>query len=325
MSVVSGLYEFVLATRTSERGRLLAFWQALGFEPITEGALSASEASTLYGHQAGLQSIRLRHPGCAAHQTGLVRLQCWSALAREGLGAQRTLVTGSRWMGLYTADILALRDSLSDYRSEMSDRWLSELVSAPLANPPPPVTLQTPFVGLRETLYFDPDGRVAFIQRGGFDRPGFGTIDLTLPYKNSEGSHANVVQPTGSFDTAFYKAVFGLETAPYGGAHDSGDEPPTQRALRLEAGQLFRVERLRAPDYPTGLLQAYSPYFATPDQRVLSQTGQRGLLGYSYRASSVEAVVLPGVTDYRVANNEFGERSCSFTAPDGYRWMCISA
>ena len=252
-------------------------------------------------------------------------MQCWSALAGEGLGAQRPLVTGSRWMGLYTADILELRDSLNDYRSEVSDRWLSDLVSAPLAHPPPSVTLQTPFVGLRETLYFDPDGRVAFIQRGGFDRPGFGTIDLTLPYKNSEGSHANVVQPTGAFDTAFYKGVFGLETAPYGDAHDSGDEPPTQRALRLEAGQLFRVERLRAPDCPTGLLQVYSPYFATPDHRVLSQTGQRGLSGYSYRASSVEEAALPGVTDYRAATNEFGEPSCTFTAPDGYRWIWISA
>ena len=45
MSVINGLYEFVFATRTSERERLLAFWQALGFQPLAEGALSASEAS----------------------------------------------------------------------------------------------------------------------------------------------------------------------------------------------------------------------------------------------------------------------------------------
>ena len=48
------------APRTAERERLLAFWQALGFEPIGEGALSASEANTLYGHHAALQSIRLQ-------------------------------------------------------------------------------------------------------------------------------------------------------------------------------------------------------------------------------------------------------------------------
>ena len=323
MSVVSGLHEFVFSAHQSNRERLLAFWGGLGFKPDVEGALSASDAEALYGHGAALASIRLRHSGCAAHETGLVRLQCWEDLAGEGLGAHKPLVTGSRWMGMYTADILELRDSLKDYNLDANDRWLSELVSAPLANPPPAVTWDSPFVGLRETLYFDPDGRVAFIQRSGFDRTGFGTIGMSLPYKNSEGSHANVVQASRSFDTDFYKAVFGLESAPYGEAHDSGDEPPTQRALRLEAGQLFRVERLRAPGCPSGYLQVYSPYFDTDDRRALSQPGQQGLSAYSYRVPSVDAEALPGVTDYRAGQNEFGEPACTFRAPDGYSWMWV--
>jgi hypothetical protein len=323
MSVVSGLYEFIFATHISERDRLLGFWSQLGFEPEVEGSLTASDSAVLYGHAATLQSIRLRHSGSHAYDTGLVRLQCWSDLAGDGLGARKPLVTGSRWMGMYTADILELRDSLCAYNSQAGDRWLSDLVSAPLANPPPTVTWENPFVGLRETLYFDSDGRVAFIQRGGFDRPGFGTISSGLPYKNSEGSHANVVQPSNAFDTDFYKTIFGLESAPYGEAHDSGDEPPTQRALRLEAGQLFRVERLRAPDCPTGLLQVYSPYFETEECRALSQPGQRGLTAYSYRASDISAEALPGVKDYRAGNNEFGEPACTFRSPDGYVWMWV--
>jgi hypothetical protein len=323
MGVSSGVHEFVFSTQLSDRDRLLDFWSALGFVVDREGTLSASDASALYGHHADLQSARLRHSGCGAFETGLVRLQCWSELAGEGLGAQRPLVTGSRWMGMYTADILELRDSLAGYRSEIPDRWLSELVSAPLAHPAPDITWRSPFVGLRETLYFEPDGRIAVIQRGGFDRPGFGTIDMRLPYKNSEGSHANVVQPSRAFGTAFYKTVFGLESAPYGEAHDSGDEPPTQRALRLESGQLFRVERLRAPDCPTGLLQVYSPYFETPDCRAQSCPGQRGLSAYSYRAGNIEASALPSVTDYRAGVNEFGEAACTFTSPDGYSWMWI--
>ena len=137
MSVVSGLHEFVFSLHVSERKRLLAFWAGLGFQPHAEGALSADDAEALYGHGAALTSIRLRHSGCAAHETGLVRLQCWDELAGEGLGARKPLVTGSRWMGMYTADILELRDSLSDYNHDTEDRWLSELVSAPLANPPP--------------------------------------------------------------------------------------------------------------------------------------------------------------------------------------------
>ena len=325
MSVVGGLYEFVFSAHASERERLLAFWSELGFLPEAEGRLSANDAKALYSHASALQSVRLRHAGCATHETGLVRLQFWDDLAGQGLGAHKPLVTGSRWMGMYTADILEIRDSLHNYNADTRDRWLSDLVSAPLANPPPTVTWGSPFVGLRETLYFDPDGRIAFIQRGGFDRPGFGTIDPTLPYKNSEGSHANVVQPSRTFDTEFYKRVFGLESAPYGEAHDSGDEPPTQRALRLEAGQLFRVERLRAPDCPTGYLQVYSPYFDTTDHRELSQPGQRGLSAYSYRVQRIDASPMRGVTDYCAGQNEFGEPASTFYAPDGYSWMWVGA
>ena len=131
MSVVSGLYEFVFATHITGRDRLLGFWSQLGFVLEVEGSLTAIESDALYGHPATLQSVRLRHSGSHAHNTGLVRLQCWSDLAGDGLGARKPLVTGSRWMGMYTADILGLRDGLSDYNSDVSDRWLSDLVSAP--------------------------------------------------------------------------------------------------------------------------------------------------------------------------------------------------
>jgi len=55
----------------------------------------------------------------------------------------------------------------------------------------------------------------------------------------------------------------------------------------------------------------------------LSQPGQRGLSAYSYRVQSVDAEALPGVTDYRAGQNEFGEPACTFRAPDGYSWMWV--
>ena len=85
----------------------------------------------------------------------------------------------------------------------------------------------------------------------------------------------------------------------------------------------FRVERLRAPECPTGLLQVYSPYCDTDDHRILRQPGQRGLSAYSYRVQSADAAALPGVTDYRAGQNEFCEPACTFRAPDGYSWMWI--
>ena len=89
MSVVSGLHEFVFSAHASERERLLAFWAGLGFEPNAEGALSATDAEALYGHGAALASIRLRHSGCAAHETGLVRLQCWDDRLARCLGTSK--------------------------------------------------------------------------------------------------------------------------------------------------------------------------------------------------------------------------------------------
>ena len=144
MSAVGGLYEFVFSAQVAERERLLAFWSQLGFEPETEGSLTSGEADALYGHASKLQSVRLRHSGSRAYETGLVRLQFWEALSGEGLGARKPLITGSRWMGMYTADILEVRDSLEGYNCEASERWLSELVSAPLANPAPEVTWANP-------------------------------------------------------------------------------------------------------------------------------------------------------------------------------------
>ena len=54
------------------------------------------------------------------------------------------------------------------------------------------------------------------------------------------------------------------------------------------------------------------------------QTVPQTVQGYPLRAFLICMVALPGVTDYRAAANEFGESSCTFTAPDGYRWMWVS-
>ena len=313
----------------SERAAQLEFWDSFGYSPVAEGSFSATQSEKLYGHASNLSSIRLRHTGSDAFSTGFVRLQCWEKINHRGLGDKKPLVIGSRWMGMYTSDILQVRDSLEGFSSGKKVGWLSPLVSAPLVQPPPEVSLQQPFVGLRETLFFSDSVRVAFIQRAGFDRPGFGTIDSSLPYSNSEGSHANIVQPTKSFDTEFYKNAFGLETAPFGEAHDSGDELPTQVALQLDSGQLFRVERLRAPECPTGLLQVYSPYFDAPDYRELSRPGHLGLGLYCFQVSELACVVQllksEGAQEMATEFNEFGEPSCVFVAPDGYTWAVTGA
>lgn len=325
--VRQGISEFVFGLPEGRREEMLRFWKVLGFEPVAEGTLDADAAGALYGHAATLHGLRLKHRGCERFGTGFVRLQVWSELANEGLGASRPIAPGSRWMGLYTQDILQVRDAFTAERSLADwNLWVSPLVHAPLAKPAPEVDFWTPFVGLRETLVFGDDFRLAFIQRGGFDRPGFGTPDPSLLFKNTEGSHASLVQPPRSFDTGFYKSVFGFETAPYGEPHDSGDEPPTRAALKLQDGETFRVERTRAVDCPSGLLQVYSSYTDATDRRALSRAGSRNLCLYSVQSDNLEglrkAAFQYGATSIsELTPDEFGHAALTFDAPDGLQWL----
>jgi len=256
-----------------------------------------------------------------------VRLQFWERLANDGLGQTPPITPGSRWMGMYTRDILQIRDSFAAPRSRARwPGWLSPLVSAPLALPPPAIDFFAPFTGLREQLVFGADFRLAFIQRAGFDRPGFGTFGDDLPYRNTEGTHANVVQADHAFGTGFYKQVFGYETAPHGEPHDSGDDAATSAVLNLEPGETFRVERLRAPGCPTGLLQLYSSYRSHADQRGHSRAGSRGLGLYTVRTADAGAfagAVAAGGGRVRGGPMaaEFGAPAVYFDAPDGYAWL----
>lgn len=323
----SGIHEFVFGNEISRQNEIIEFWRILGFEVEQEGQLTATNAKKFYGHQSELLSLRLRHSGCNSYNTGLVRLQFWDKCRNQGLGAHKPIEIGSRWMGMYTEDILQLRDSFSALGVELGqEQWMSELVSAPLAHPEPAITIQQPFLGLRETLIFNQDVRLAFIQRGGFDRPGFGTINNKLPYKNSEGSHANIIQPSNQFNTDFYKQVFEFETAPFGEAHDSGHEPPTKLALQLEPDETFHVERIRAQGCPSGLLQVYSSHQSKKDLLDLSRAGSRNLCMYSFQVSDLSQLErrlqryqLPSTP--LMMEDEFGQTSIYFQSPDGYYWL----
>ncbi len=327
---VSGIYEFVFGSSAARRDPVLEYWSHLGFHPIAEGSLGPSDSNALYGQESQLTSLRLEHAGCRSFETGYVRLQFWDQLLNDGLGQAKPLDVGSRWMGLYTKDILQLRDAFADTKHNRNENWwVSPLVRAALEWPEPAFALDRPFIGLRELVVLSDDFRHAFIQRGGFDRPGFGTFDDALPFKNTEGTHANIVQPAGGFSTEFYKRVFGLVTAPFGEAEDAGDKPSTIDVLDLAPGQMFRIERLTTPGCPTGMIQVYAPHGGAQDCRSLSRPGSRGLCFNTYRVRDIAALKdlvsthgAMDVTDVRA--NEFGESSLCFTAPDGIAWGSLA-
>jgi len=330
VTVHGGIREFVFGATSSQREDCLAFWAMLGFKPIAAGNLDARAAKALYGHKQPLQSVRLAHPGSNSYGTGMVRLQFWETLRNQGLESTHPIIPGSRWMGMYTHDVLQLRDSFSSAVSqERWNSWISPLVAAPLVKPVPEHDFFQPFVGLREQLVFCDDFRLAFIQRAGFDRPGFGTFDDSLPYKNTEGSHANIIQPQNEFSTEFYKTVFGYETAPFGEAHDSGEEAPTIAALRLDDGERFTVERTRAPECPTAYLQVYSSHLPHKDRNDYSRAGSKGLCLYVVYCNDAahlaeQVISAGGKVRSGPLHDEFGQQALYFDAPDGYSWLAIA-
>ena len=63
------------------------YWHfGLGWDLCPKPRGVYGEADALYGYASTLQSVRLRHSGSRAYETGLVRLQFWEALSGEGLG-----------------------------------------------------------------------------------------------------------------------------------------------------------------------------------------------------------------------------------------------
>ena len=323
-AALAGIYEFVHGHLAADREAVLAFWAHFGFAPIEEGSCDADAAAALYGHRSAVTSVRLAHPGCETYGTGHVRLQFWETLRNDGLGDAKGLDVGSRWMGIYTRAGQRVMEAMHG-EADAKNWSLTGLVRAAFAWPEPPITLASPFLGLREFLAFAPEFRLAFVERVGFERPGFGTFAEDLPFRNTEGSHANIVQPMGAFSSDFYKEVFGLVTMAGGEAHDSGGEAPTIEALKLAPGQMFHIERLVHPDCPAGMLQVYSPHSDAADVRDRARPGSLGIGCYTYQVRDLaafrEAITAAGASDVTPrCTDEFGTDAISFLAPDGIFW-----
>ncbi|GIW11943.1 MAG: hypothetical protein K6U89_12435 [Chloroflexi bacterium] len=326
MEGISGLFEFLVGTTREGREPALRYWAELGFRPVTWGRLDASQAEQRYGHRSAVTSYRLAHPGCALSGCGYVRLMVWDEPRDSGLGHARPLEIGSRWMGVYTSNILLVRDAFTD--AIVNEGWdfeVTPIVRAPLDPAAPPSGFFNRWVGLREMFVIGPETRHAFIQRNNFDRPGFGSFSPATPLPVTEGTHGNIVQP--HFATEFYREVLGLVSQ--GGAHDSGWERESTRVvLMLEEGQTFTVERLGSPNRPSGFLQVYAPHWNAPDRRAHSRAGSLGLSQFSYQVPHAgglrDAVLAAGATEVTDRlPNEFGEPSFSFVAPDGISWTIV--
>jgi len=313
---LGGLYEHWYGTQDLDAA--IAYWGQLGFRPQARGRLGAAAAGALYGHAAPVESVRLRHAG--TDRQGLIRVMHFAPSAGSGLGLVHALAPGSRWSGFYTRDILAVQDA---YRDAETGWKVSDL--ARLFLTPDKPGFFKPFVGIRETTVFDAEHRQAFLQRVGFDRPGFGTFAEGTPLPVTECSHGNLVIPSLA-DLGFYEAGLGLSLQTPTQVID-WDTVAVRSSLGLAEGEAFSVVVYQAPGEPSGFLRLYAPHDPRPDLRAVSRAGHLGLCAYSWRypagslAARRDAAVAAGAREATpVLVNEFGEPACTLVAPDGCFW-----
>jgi len=320
---VGGLYEHWYGT--ADLDGAIRYWRQLGFVPASRGQLSADKSMALYGVNQALAAVRLKHLG--TDRQGLIRLQCFDGGMGPGLGMTPALAIGSRWSGFYTRDILAIQDAYRDESDRSGESCkVSDVARLFISDVQP--SFYQPFVGIRETTVTGHAYRHAFLQRVGFDRPGFGTFADKAPLPVTESTHGNVVLRDFNHHEFFSRALGLIVQTPV----QTIDWTLTavRRSLELNEGESFAVIVYQTPGEPSGFLRVYGPNEKREERLDQSCPGQLGNSGYSYRypagtlAARRTLVLKAGATGVTpILPNEFGEPSLSCRAPDGYFWNLI--
>jgi catechol 2,3-dioxygenase-like lactoylglutathione lyase family enzyme len=334
---IEGIYEVCIGVR--EPISAIQYWEQFGYRIGQVGELSAAAAKQLYGVSSALRSIRLCHQK-ADH--GLIRLMVWQKPTDEGLGIGSMKVKGNRWATTLTSDVL----NISNHVEEAAKAGLSiqytnphweiiynkERKSRPFIDPA---------IGVREMLVLQPLTRQVLFQRFGYTLPDYGQINPNAAFQTSQFTHMGMVIQDDSKETLrFYEEVLGLLRVRDDVETSYESSLAGREIFDLEPGEKFFVTAFDDPrSSKTDLLAARSGRLyiirfpnALPlaSQFEQSQPGCLGMCLYTYRVNGLEiyskrlkASQAKAITD--LFSNEFGEKSLSFVAPDGYFWTFLES
>jgi len=333
---ICGVYEVCIGT--SEPNSALKYWEQFGFHKGVQGELSPEQAETLYGVRSQLVAIRLYHQDS---DHGLIRLMVWDQPTNEGLQMRKMRLRGNRWGAMMSDDVLAIAN-----HAEIAQASGQEIY---FLSPMWDVIYDTgktfkPFIdqpiGVREMMLIRPQSRQFIFQRYNYQLPNYGKIAPDAPLRTSQFTHVGIIiQDDSQKVVRFYNEVLGLLcfndeewVSTYEGTETGRDifqinpgeeyysinfdDPRSSK----EDMQKVRSGRLKVIRYPEAL--------PVEDVHELARPGSLGVCLYTY--------VVRDITDYHrrvrkstaknitsVCVNEFGERSFSFVAPDGYFWTLV--
>jgi catechol 2,3-dioxygenase-like lactoylglutathione lyase family enzyme len=335
--MITGIYEVCIGV--SEIDSAIAYWQQFGYSVDQTGNLSAESAQRLYQSNSVLHSVRL------AHQTadhGLIRLMQWEHPRNEGLGLASMRVKGNRWATSMTADVLTILN-----QAEEADR-----AGFPIRYTMPYWEIiynkdrkMRPFlddtIGVREVLLLQPLTRQVLFQRFGYSVPNYGQINEQSAFKASQVTHMGLIVQDDSKETIqFYEDVLGLLRVRDDIETTYESSQAGREFFDLQPGEKFIVTAFDDPRSSVTDWQAarsgrlyivrFPEAYAVPEQFEKAQPGCLGMSLYTYRVGNAEeyrdriqASSARNVTE--ICLNEFGDRSFSFTAPDGYFWTLIES
>ncbi|MGA1383531.1 MAG: VOC family protein [Steroidobacteraceae bacterium] len=335
---IGGLHEVCVGVPDLDEA--IADFTAYGCHPADSGSLESAESLALYGVDSAVRSVRLSHQ---QSDHGLVRLMQWDRPLNDGLGMGDNLrCVGSRWGVRVTTSAYNLLNHAERARQAGQPLTLIEPLLAVIgevrgqraARP-----FRDPVIGVREMVLLQPHYRQVFFERFGYESPRYGDVDPSSLLRTSQHTHFGLMIASDDdriFD--FYDGVLGLkrmldERTPYENATGS------RRIFGLEPGEGFHMVDFDDPasgpalnERRSGKLKCVRFSASAKIDRKLDRS-RAGCLGYSlycWRVDDIDAmrenVASSAATEITpVLQDEFGRRSFTFFAPDGYHWMLLQA
>ena len=334
MGPISGVYEAVIGT--TDPLPLIQYYEQWGYKVGLIGELTAAEAKTLYGVDSKVRGIRLYH-GNSDH--GLIRLLVWDKPISRGLDMRRMRVEGSRWTATMTADATLIGNHAEDAIAAkmpvhyVAPEW-ARIYDLGRGRP-----FIDPVVGVREGMLIQPLTRQIFFERFGYSLPFYGRVDSTSHFKASQITHFGmIVRADDKIALSFYDGVLGLLRVRDDLVSKYAEAKASRLIFDLQVGESYYTTDFDEPRSSVTDLQAarsgrlkiirFDKNAPMEDARRISRAGHLGLSLYTLRVRSLDAylarVKASTATELSpITKNEFGERSFSFTAPDGYMWTLV--
>lgn len=359
---IGGMFEICIGcSDLDELETQVKYWKLFGYaehpEETPRGQLSATQSEQLYGVRSNLISVRLFHSASRSDH-GLVRLLCFTDVElRPSFVPELDSLRykGARWGAMLTDNVFNILHHAEDVKAEGATiKWMGPHRSTIYKSIQPEAGGKTGDLALtawsatsacvRECVFFQPMAVQNCFQRYEYSIAKYGHVDPSSKFKTSQITHFGLISQGAYEEISFYEEVLGLlKTTPDEGKLFSYDdaEPGDCDILGLkQKGDRFRTTNVDSPEssldvrqYVSGRLHIlrYAEDMPTPveDKRDVSRPGTRGPCNYTLRVADATAMrakiaKAKGVSCItETVQNEFGESSFSFVAPDGYFWSVV--